>query len=174
MRTTVIPAQITTVEDKIAANLNLTQILILMVPVFWTVLIYALLPQKMHLTLYKFPLVLIVLFICLALSLRIKGKVVLNWLLLLLRYNLRPRYYLFNKNDVYLREIDLPVFEKKPFKLFNFKKTPAKQKTETAIPGFAISDLVRVENLLRNDKFTLSIRAHKKGGMYVGFEQIQK
>jgi hypothetical protein len=33
MRTRVIPAQITTVEDRIAGNLNLTQILLLMIPV---------------------------------------------------------------------------------------------------------------------------------------------
>ena len=41
MRTTVIPAQITTVEDKIAGSLNLTQILILMIPVFWATIVYA-------------------------------------------------------------------------------------------------------------------------------------
>jgi hypothetical protein len=34
MRTTVIPAQITTVEDRIAANLNLTQIILLLASLF--------------------------------------------------------------------------------------------------------------------------------------------
>jgi len=35
MRTRVIPAQITTVEDKIVGNLNLMQMAILMVPIFF-------------------------------------------------------------------------------------------------------------------------------------------
>src|SRR3989344_8530921 len=99
MRSQPIPAQITTVEDKIAGNLNLTQIILLMVPVFFTTAAYAVFPPQMHLAVYKFPLVLIVLFVSLILSMRIKGKVVLNWLVILIQYNVRPRYYLFNKND---------------------------------------------------------------------------
>jgi len=81
MRTTVIPAQITTVEDKIAGNLNITQILILMVPVFWTTIVYTLFSPVMRLAWYKIPLVIVVLFLCLILSLRIKGKVLVEWLL---------------------------------------------------------------------------------------------
>ncbi len=113
MRTTVIPAQITTVEDKIAGSLNLTQIMILMVPVFWTTAVYTIFSPAMHLAWYKIPVILIVLFACLILSLRIKGKVLVEWLLVLAKYYGRPKYYLFNKNDSYLRSLDLPVFEKK-------------------------------------------------------------
>ena len=101
MRSKPIPAQITTVEDKIAGNLNLTQIMLLMVPVFFTTAAYAVFPPTMQLAIYKIPLVLVVLVLSLILSMRIKGKVVLNWLVILLRYNTRPRYYLFNKNDIH-------------------------------------------------------------------------
>jgi len=78
MRTTVIPAQITTVEDKIAGNLNITQIIILMIPIFLTTILFAFVPPVMKLVWYKIPLILIVLFICLILAWRIKGRVVLN------------------------------------------------------------------------------------------------
>lgn len=172
MRTTVIPAQITTVEDKIAGNLNLTQIIILMVPVLWSTVVYSLFLPSMRLTWYKLPLVLIVLFACLILSLRIKGKVVFNWLFVLLRYNFRPKYYLYNKNDAYLRTIDLPVFEKKPLKLF--KKAPVKKEATKVAPNFGINDLVRLESFIQDPKYTLSFKTGKKGGLYVGLQQIQK
>lgn len=172
MRTTVIPAQITTVEDKIAGNLNLTQILILMVPVFWTTIVYTIFIPALKLSWYKLPLVLIVLFICLGLSLRIKGKVVLNWLIVLLRFNTRPKYYVFNKNDKSFRALDIPVFEKKPLTLF--KKSKAARTVKLKTQGLAFSELVKLESLIRNPKYTLSFKSGKKGGMHVAFEQIQK
>lgn len=172
MRTTVIPAQITTVEDKIAGNLNLTQILILMVPVFWTTIVYTIFMPALKLSWYKLPLVLIVLFLCLILSLRIKGKVVLNWLIVLLRFNIRPKYYVFNKNDQSFRSMDTPVFEKKPLTLF--KKSKAIRTVKLKTPGLGFNELVKLENLIRNPKYTLSFKSGKKGGMHVAFEQIQK
>jgi len=172
MRTTVIPAQITTVEDKIAGNLNLTQILILMVPVFWTTIVYALISPTMRLAWYKFPLVLIVLFACLILSLRIKGKVVLSWLIVLIRFNARAKYYLFNKNDGYQRMIDLPVFEKKQIKIF--KEKVVEKEAEKPISNFNIPDFVKLENLIRNSAYSLSFKTAKKGGVNVAFEQIKK
>lgn len=172
MRTTVIPAQITTVEDKIAGSLNLTQIFILMIPIFWSAVVYILFIPFMKLTWYKLPLVLIVLFICLILSMRIKGKIVLSWLMVILRYNLRAKYYLFNKNDPYLRTMDLPVFEKKPLKLF--RKSPAKKEVKRQNPNFAITDLIQLEKLITDPKYTLSFKSNKKGGLYVHFQQIQK
>lgn len=167
-----IPAQITTVEDKITGNLNLTQIMLLMIPVFFTTAAYAVFPPRMHLAVYKFPLVLVVLVISLTLSLRIKGKVVLNWLVILLTYNLRPRYYLFNKNDVHLRILDLPVFEKKQRKLF--KKAPAKLEEKTPIPAFALQDLSKLQNMINDPKYSFVLKAAKKGGFNVSLGQVQK
>jgi len=172
MRTTVIPAQITTVEDKIAGNLNLTQIMILMVPVFWSTIVYSILSPKMGLSWYKLPLILIVLFSCLILSLRIKGKVVLNWLFILLTYYLRPKYYLFNKNDSYLRTLDLPVFAKRELRLFK-AKTNRREAKQTKIT-FSFSDFVKFENLLGNPKYTISFKSGRRAGLNVAFEKIRK
>ena len=113
MRTRVIPAQITTVEDKIAGNLNITQIGLLMVPIFFGTLVYMLFPPIMYIAWYKLAVILFVLFISVLLALRIKGKVVLHWVIILIQYNLRPKYYLFNKNDDYARTMDIIIFEKK-------------------------------------------------------------
>ncbi len=111
MRTTVIPAQITTVEDRIAANLNLTQIILLLASLFVATFIYAVFPHRLSLTFYKYPLFVINFIVFITLSLRIKGRVVLNWLFVLSTYYFRPRYYVFNKNAITLRNIVMPVFQ---------------------------------------------------------------
>ena len=170
MRTQVIPAQITTVEDKIAGSLNLTQITLLIFPAFWTIIVYALFIPRFHLSIYKLPLVILVLLVCLALSVRIKGRVVINWLVTILRYNLRPKYYVFNKNDSFLRTLDLPDFEKKRRTLT--KKTTSKEKTKIVSP-VSIGNLVKLEGLFANPKYSFSFKSAKKGGLDVAFKQEQ-
>jgi hypothetical protein len=113
MRTRVIPAQITTVEDKVAGNLNFTQIILFIVPIFWSSLVYVTFSPSMALNLYKLALVFVVSIFCFILAIRIKGRIILHWLTILLRFNLRPKYYVFDKNDAFLRRIDLKVFENK-------------------------------------------------------------
>lgn len=148
MRTTIIPAQITTVEDKIAGSLNMTQILILMFPVLWTALIYILFAPAMKLAPYKLGLIGIAIVICLILVIRIKDKIVAEWLGVVLRYQFRPRYWLYNKNDATNRIIDIPDI---PDIVVNKRKTTKKassdQKTE-----INISDLVRLEQLIDSGK----------------------
>ena len=97
-----IPAQITTVEDKIAGNLNLTQIALLIIPVFIFMIIYVLFLPSMHFAWYKVPFFLISGSIPPLLAIRIKEKLIIQWLIILFRYNVRPAYYLFNKNDSHL------------------------------------------------------------------------
>ena len=172
MRTTVIPAQITTVEDRIAGNLNLTQMILLIIPVLWTMIVYILLFPNMQFATYKLPIIGLVTIFCLLLAIRVKGKVVIQWLIILLRYNLRPKYYLFNKNESYLRDIDLPVFEKKQRKLFT--KAPAKQEKKATKPSISFGDLARLDNLIANPKYSLSVKLGRKGGLNVGLEQNTK
>lgn len=171
MRATTIPAQITTVEDKIAGNLNMTQVALLAVPIVFTAMVYTALPPTFHFALYKLPLILLVVAFSIILSLRIKGKVVLNWLLVVLRYNLRPRFYVFNKNDEYLRDMYLPEFEKKERKLFQ-RKEKAQQ---AGIPAgsFDLRDLMKLKDFIHNPKYTFSFKVNGKGGVNVVFGQIK-
>lgn len=172
MKTQVIPAQITTVEDKIAGNFNLTQILLLMLPVFWTTIVYTLLSPRLQFSWYKLPMILIVFVLCVALSLRIKGKVLLHWLIIIFRYNLRPKYYVFNKNESFLRTLNLPVFEKKGKVLPD--KAAVKKEAKRETPGFSVRGLVRLENLIANPKYSFSLKSGKKGSLYVAIEQNRK
>ncbi|HHT9136992.1 MAG TPA: hypothetical protein ACFYEK_07080 [Candidatus Wunengus sp. YC60] len=167
MRTTIIPAQITTVEDKIAGNLNLTQLLILMIPVIWTAIVYTLFFPAMRISFYKLPVILIVLIVCFILSLRVNGVVIFNWLFLLAGYRLRPRIYVPIKTDPYLREIDLPVFEKEP------AVTPVKAKETKVAENIAVSELVRLEKLLHSKKFSLRYKINGKGGLHVAYQPVK-
>ena len=166
MRTTVIPAQITTVEDKIAGSLNLTQMMLLMVPVFWTTTVYAVLTPAMHVALYKIPLVLVVLALSLSLAIRINGVVVLNWLMVVISYRLRPKLYVLNKNDLYLRPVYLPP-EQNP--------TPAHaisiQKTTAPLRRLNVKDLLLIDRFMKKKKLGVRYRTGSKGGLHVAFER---
>ena len=177
MRTTIIPAQITTVEDKIAGNLNLAQIILLLIPVIWITVVYVLVPTPFAINIYKIPLALVVLIACLILAIRIRGKIVLSWLVVLLQYNLRPRYYVFNKNDTYLREMYMPEIEKRKFQLFNFsfaRRQQEKKQIKIAANKFDLKDLVLLKDFLYNPDYSLSLKPDSKGGLYVTLQQIKR
>jgi len=171
MKVRSIPAQITTVEDKIAGNLNLTQMILLVIPIFWIMIVYALIYPQMHFAWYKLPIILIIGLVCCVLALRIRGKVVLNWLVILLRYNSRPTFYLYDKNDSYMRTIDLPVFKSDKRKIYS--KSPAKQEKKAKLNP-SLGDLVRLEEFIANPKYSFSIKSGRKGGLNVAVEQNQK
>jgi len=172
MRTRVIPAQITTVEDKIVGSLNLMQIMMLMAPVFFTTLIYATFPPSMKFVAYKLTLSAIFFVTCITLSLRIKGKVVVHWLSILIRYNLRPKYYIYNKNESYLRTLYLPTANKPQNNQKRIVKTKTKNKIKPAV--YKVKNLISLENMIGSDEIDFRYRVGKKGGLRVAFEQIKK
>jgi hypothetical protein len=165
-----IPAQITTVEDKITGNLNLTQITLLILPIFVFVIVYALFIPSMHFALYKVPLFLISGSLFPILAIRFKEKLILQWLVILFQYNMRPKYYLFNKNDLYQRTVDLPTVEKKQKQ----QKVHVLTKKQVISRTISFGDLVRLEGLLTNPKYSFSIKSQKKGAFSIAFEQKQK
>lgn len=116
MKTTVIPAQITTVEDTIAGNLNFTQILLLVSSLFINTFIYVLVPIQLHFTPAKVLLMLIVMLTSIVLALKIKQRLVLHWILIISTYLLRPHIYVFNKNT-YAGRIILPKTQKSSTKI---------------------------------------------------------
>lgn len=162
MRQTIVPAQITTVEDKIVANLNITQIALLAASLFIGVFIFAVMPEKLHFTLYKFPLMGISTLLCFILALRFRGRVVLSWILLLTGYCLRPGFYIYDKNDAYLRDIVyFPELKKK--KTIKEKPVPKKASSDV-IP---ITDFAKLEQVLIAHRGKLSLKFNKDGGMDV-------
>lgn len=156
MRTTIIPAQITTVEDKIAGSLNFAQILLLMMPVLWGTLVYAIFIPAMKLAPYKVSLGLLVSAISLILAVRIKDKIIAEWIGILFRYKLRPKFYIFNKNDITERLVDLP-FES----VANHKKAVAKT-TKRLTKELSIKELIKFEQAMASKNLAVSFRYGRK------------
>ncbi len=167
MRTRVIPAQITTVEDRIAGNFSLTQIIILLTPVLFATLIYALVPPVMLFVWYKLGLVLAFVVLAITLAIRVKGKRPLNWLFILARYNLRPKFYVFNKNNSFSRVVYKP-FEKQAVEK---KHLEIKEKV---VEEPTVKDILRPKHFLNSEDFNLTYRANRKGGLNVAFEKVSK
>lgn len=153
MRTTIIPAQITTVEDKIAGSLNFAQILLFMAPVLFGTLVYTLFLPFMRIMPYKIGLVLLVALICLVLAIRVKEKIVAEWLVVLLRYKLRPKYYHFNKNDLTERIVDLPFIEPAQ----NLKKALVKNQKKLE-RELSVKELVKLEQAMSSRRLAVSFR----------------
>ena len=151
MKSTVIPAQVTTVEDRIAGNLSLTQILLLIAPVLLSTAIYALLPQKLAFSGYKIPLIILISILFVALAIRVKGRLALNWVGIIVTFLLRPHIYVFNKNSTASR--DLSLFA--PLK--TQKRKAAKKEIQKSNQSTLDFDY---RNLLRNK--SLNVRFSKR------------
>ena len=170
MKTQVIPAQITTVEDKIIGNLNLLQIVILLLSVFLSTIIFACIPPVMMVRTGKAVLMLFCLVGCGILSIRIKGKLVFQWIVVLAKFNLRPKFYVFDKNDKSLRQIDRDEGVSK-------RKEMAKKSTKNdrfVYTDVNVSDLLRLEDLVKNNGLDIIFKTNAKGGLNVALEKIGK
>lgn len=169
MKTTVVPAQITTVEDKIAGNLSVTQLMLLITPVLLTGLLFAVAPPMLQLTGYKLGIAVLFGLTCITLAVRIKGTLLLYWLITITRYNLRPQIHVLNKNDNYLRYIEIP---------FSPELEPLIEDAviDVHIPllkQLATTELVRLESAIGDPraKFQLLV---KKGGLHVSIHEIKE
>lgn len=113
MKSTIIPAQITSIEDTIAANLSLTQIILLILPVFVSAIIFSLFPPFIHISLYKLVIIVIVSVPLALLALRVKGQVLLKLIIVIAYYHARPRLYLLTKHqNLHIEQINLEIINK--------------------------------------------------------------
>lgn len=169
MKTSVVPAQVTTVEDKIAGNLSLTQLLMLATPIFASSGIYLAFPPFLRLTMPKIVLCSLIFLAFGILAIRVRGKILLVWLILILRYRLRPRYYVFDKNDTHLRNSGNASTQLKPE---DEKRKPVARKR---MPTFSLptADLVRLEGAIADPRANFNFSANRKGGLDVRITQIK-
>ena len=169
MKTTVVPAQVTTVEDKVAGNLSVIQLFLLTLPVFLNGVLFGFFPPMMKVTALKVVLGVLLSLTSATMAIRIKGKILLVWLVTLIRYNVRPRYYTFNKNDLYLRDPLAPQPEQTE------SKEPVKKKTEKHIhlPHISIPELVRLETALADSRSNFRFETNRKGRLDVRISQIK-
>ena len=168
MKATVVPAQVTTIEDRIMGNLGFSQLALFVVPVFVSAGLFIILPPIMHGSPYKYLVAILIGVICGILAIRIKGKIILLWLVTILRYNLRPKYYLFKKSTAMYRE---DYQTRKPDTPTETSKQRAKQITH--IPKRAFHDAAYVLNTINNPDSKLRFEMTKKGGLNVRLTEVE-
>lgn len=168
MKTTVVPAQITTVEDRIAGNFTFIQIFLLIVALIVGTIIYAITPPQMKLGSIKLSVIVFQFLVFGGLAIRINGKIVADWLVTYVRYSKRPRYYVFTKNDELSREKYIATKEPKVV------TGEQKQVAKSVAPSIPADEQARVTKLLTNPTVTVSFELAKKGGIDVSLTPVKE
>lgn len=168
MKTTVVPAQITSVEDRIAGNLSFKQLILMITPVFVSTALFVLLPPFTKYRLYKVIISASFALLCFTLALRVKGKLVVEWIIMLSHYNLRPRIYVFNKNNTSGRSITPKPKKQKVEKEVKESKVPLLPKL-----AFTTGEIMNFENVLGNPSADLHFIRSKKGGLRVHIKEVK-
>ena len=170
MKRSIVPAQVTTVEDRLVGGLTPHQLALLIGPFCFGFIAFAVMPPNFHLVLYKLVMVLILESIGAVLSIRIKGKILLLWIVTVARYNGRPRYYKYNKNDLFLRDTvsaDAEVNEAGPGAVVETR--PEKER-----PPLDLADVVKVEALMENPDAKLRFITGKDGRLNVVIQEVKQ
>ncbi len=168
MKVTVVPAQVTTVEDRIAGSLGLSQILLLVAPVFIDSALYVGLPPFFHGAVYKLAVIATITLVLAVMAIRIKGQILLFWLITLLKYNLRPRFYVFEKRTLANREM-FAVVKTEPAET---EAAPAPKRLKRAL-SLTTADLVQVRDLIEHPAANLSFET-RKGNLYVRITEVKQ
>jgi len=168
MKFTVVPAQVTTVEDRIAGNLSVIQMALLALPVFGGSFLFAILPPFMDGALYKYVLLGLLVVVSGLLAIRIKGKILLSWLLIIVRYNLRPSLYVYDKRTLYGREVVKASTKNKEAVEKKAKERKAK------LPSVSVADTARIMKLIDHPAANLRFEVSKKGGLNVRISKVQE
>ena len=165
MKQTVVPAQVTTVEDKIAGNISFKQLLLLVTPVFFGGAMYVLLPPFMGYSLYKALLWITFSILCLSMAIRIKGLLVIEWLIIRGRYNLRPSTYIYDKNVAHFRSQPAEIV------MVN-EEANSVDKSSIAVEDIDDGRLRKLHSLVTEPKSDVEFRATKKGGLRVYIKEV--
>ncbi len=169
MKMTVVPAQVTTVEDRIIGNLGFSQILLLVIPIFLCAGIFGFIPPFMGGAVYKYVAMAVAVIIFCILAIRIKGRIVALWVVTLLKYNTRPKYYIFNKNVTVHRENHTISKEQQESE----KAAVIKPIKKALVPRLDIPATARVLATIENPAARVRFETGKKGNLHVRLTEIE-
>ena len=167
MKRSIVPAQITTVEDRVLGNLTPYQAGLISLPLIFGVLFYATLPPHFHLKLYKIGIIVGLELIGAILSIRKNDQMLIFWLITRLKYNLRPRYYIYNKNDSYLRNI--PEFTPEKAEESTATVTAVQPELQEVPVGYA----VLIEEIMADERVNLRFKTTRNGRLHVVANEIK-
>lgn len=91
----------------------------------------------------------------------------MSWVLILLRYNSRPRHYVYNKNDYFLRDIS-------PVETNETVVEAVQEETLTALPSLQPLQLIRAEMAVDDPRAKFNIRADRKGVLRAYLREVKE
>lgn len=168
MRVSIVPAQITTVEDKIAGNISVQQAMLLGIPILFGFIIALTFPPSGQFVAYKMAIVLVLFVICGSLAIRIKDRIVAQWLKLFAIYCARPLHHVYDKNSTYLRDIDtVEAVTEEAIDIQPVKKPSVI--TNTISP----KEFVRLEQFATDIRAGMKFEVGKKGELNVRITEVK-
>lgn len=168
MKTAIVPAQVTTIEDRIAGNFTISQLMILMAGMGLATLIYLLTAPRYQFNPLKLIAITTVVALIAPLAIRIQGKIVADWLIILTRFWQRPHRYIFTKNDAASRSV--PIAEAKSKPLEQKAVSPVRKLTEQ----LSMHDQTSVDELLDNPGLAVRFVVAEKGGIDVSLTPVKQ
>jgi hypothetical protein len=169
MRISIVPAQITTVEDKIAGNVSVQQAMLLGIPILFGFIIALLFPPSGQFVAYKIAIVIALFAICGSLAIRIKDRIVAQWLKLFVIYAARPLHYVYDKNSSYLRTPDMtgePIQEEA-------EDAQATKKLTFVQNNISPKEFVRLEQFATDARAGIKFEVGKKGELNVHVTEVK-
>jgi len=168
MRITVVPAQITTVEDRVAGSLTFVQIVLLVISLVIGAAIYSGMAPKIHFSSVKLTLIALDFLIFGVLAIRWGGKIIADWLIIYLRYSARPRRYIFTKNDLIHRDIIIETTKE----IVKVNAQAAEKKTKKQ-KMLTLLEQSKMDQLFAENALSVSFKISKKGGVDVSLKQTE-
>lgn len=167
MRSSTVPAQITTVEDKIAGSISVRQAMFFGIPILLGFVITLLFPPSGQVVGYKIAIVASLFIICGSLAIRIKERLVADWAKLLIAYYTRPAFYVYDKNSTYLRDTEVTEITE--------DESPEIAITKKLVNPSSISsrEFTRLKNLTADTRAGVKFKVGKKGELNVQITEVK-
>jgi hypothetical protein len=168
MRISIVPAQITTLEDKIAGNVSVQQAALLGIPVLFGFIIALLFPPSGQFVAYKIAIVFGLFLVCGSLAIRIKDRIVAQWLKLFVIYSARPLRFVYDKNSTYLRDSEAVEFTQEKTVSTKSAKKPA-----VTLKNITSKEFVRLEQFATDARAGMKFEIGKKGELNVRITEVK-
>lgn len=168
MRISIVPAQITTVEDKLAGNISVQQATWLGIPILFGLIISLIFPPIGQFVTYKLIIVIVLLIVCGAMAIRIRDQIIAKWVVLFIAYCARPKYYVYDKNSLYMRDHKTDTANES-----EVIATPAIKKPKAKISAIAPREFARLENFALDAKAGMKFEVGKKGKLNVRITEVK-
>jgi len=169
MRISIVPAQITTVEDKIAGNVSVQQAMLLGIPILFGFIIALIFPPSGQFVAYKIGIVITLFIICGSLAIRIKDRIVAQWLKLFAVYCARPLYYIYDKNSSYLRTSEIAEVAVQE----ETKEAQSSTKQTFVQNNISPKEFVRLEQFAMDARAGIKYEVGKKGELNVRVTEVK-